>query len=98
SDRVQGAFVKTTVNYYLSDRHYGSVQFDWMQKLGTGEGLTHHYKVPGGNGEAGGYYSKDKNTGLEHWTSHLGHRQDFGRGYSLLGNLDTVSDQSLNNV
>lgn len=98
SDQAEGVFVKTTVNYYLSESQYGSVQFDWMQKLGTGEGLTHHYKLPGGRGEAGGYYARDKNTGLEHWTGHFGHSQDFGRGYSLLGNLDMLSDATVNNA
>jgi lipopolysaccharide export system protein LptA len=95
-DATNGMLVRTTYNYWLSPREYGSVQFDWMEKTGTGEGLTHYYRFDQGNGQVGGYYSRNPGTGAENWDAKVDHQQNLGKGYTLNGNFETVSSSTFN--
>jgi hypothetical protein len=95
--RTLGAYIRTKYNYYLGDGQYGSVRYDWMDKKGSGYGLGEHWKVPGGEGEAAGYFVRDKNDANQNgWSATAKHRQDLGHGITLVGNLDVLSDSQLN--
>jgi hypothetical protein len=92
-----GAYVRTKYNYYLGDGQYGSIRYDWMDKKGNGYGLGEHWKIPGGEGEAAGYFVRDKNDANDNgWSGNIKHKQDLGHGISLLGNLDLLSDSQFN--
>ena len=92
-----GAYVRTAYNYYLGDGEYGSVRYDWMDRKGSGYGLGHHYSLLGGEGDAAGYFTVDKNDpSRQDWSANFRHRQDFGHGLSLLGNVDLLSNYAFN--
>jgi lipopolysaccharide export system protein LptA len=96
-DRINGMFVRTAYNYYFSDEEWGSFRFDWMDKTGTGYGLSQHYKLLGGEGDAQGYYTRDKNNpDNQSWTGRFGHSQDFGGGLRLLASADFISEYKVN--
>lgn len=98
-DRVNGVFLRTAYNYYFDEDQWGSVRFDWMDKTGTGYGLSQHYKLLGGEGDALGYYTRDKNNPEnQSWTGNFGHRQDFGNGLKLLANADFISAYKVNEI
>jgi hypothetical protein len=94
---VTGAFVRGAYNFYFSPDEWGSVRVDWMDKLGTGYGLSDHYRFLGGEGSAAGYVTRDKNDpGDPSWTGTFSHRQDLGHGHRLLGNVDLISQYQMN--
>ena len=96
-NKQTGAFVRGAYNYFLDDGQFGSVRLDWMDQLGTGYGLSHHYKVAGGDGQLAGYATRDKND-PDHpsWTGNFSHNQDLGHGLRLLGNVDAISQYRVN--
>lgn len=95
--RPLGAYVRTKYNYYLGEGQYGSLRYDWMDKKGSGFGAGHRWELGGGEGEAAGYYTADKNAPERRdWSANLRHRQPLGRGLSLMGNLDLLSDSRFN--
>lgn len=96
-NKQTGAFVRGAYNYYLTDDQWGSIRLDWMDKLGTGYGLSHHYRMLGGEGDVAGYATRDKNN-ADHtsWTGNFAHRQELGGGMRLLGNLDMISQYRVN--
>ncbi len=94
--RSSGAFVRTAYNYSVGDAQTGSLRFDWMDKLGTGYGLSHHLKFSGGQSDLSAYYTRDKNNpDNQSWTMNFGYAQDI-KGYRLLGNLDLISQYRVN--
>jgi lipopolysaccharide export system protein LptA len=96
-NKQTGAFLRAAYNYFLTDDQWGTVRVDWMDKLGTGYGLSHHYRMLGGEGEMAGYATRDKND-PDHpsWTGNFSHRQELGHGLRLLGNIDMLSQYRVN--
>lgn len=96
-NRQTGAFVRGAYNYYLTDDQWGSIRLDWMDKLGTGYGLSHHYRMLGGEGDLSGYATRDKNDpDKPSWSGNFAHRQELGGGMRLLGNVDMISQYRVN--
>jgi hypothetical protein len=94
---VTGAFVRAAYNFYLNDSDYGSVRVDWMDLLGTGYGLSDHYKLFGGEGNVAGYMTLDPNSpGDPSWSGTFSHHQEFGKGLRLLINVDSISQYTVN--
>jgi hypothetical protein len=90
-DQIQGDFTKTTYNYFYSPDEYGSLEYDWRNKLGNSYGITHDYRLLGAAGALGGYFAFDKNASLSNWNAHFDHRQPLFKGITLTAHTDLQS-------
>ena len=103
-----GAYVRTAYNFYMGQGQFGTLRYDWMDKLGNGYGAGEHYTVPGGGGSVAAYAVVDKyvsstgqalgKTGLTlgGWSGNWSHKEDLGGGLTLSGNLDVLSNALFN--
>ena len=92
-----GAYVRTAYNFYLGDGQFGTVRYDWMDKVGNGLGAGDRYHIPGGSGSIAGYMAVSKTGGgTNGWSGNWNHHQDFGGGLSLNGNVDLLSSAAFN--
>jgi hypothetical protein len=103
-----GAYVRTAYNFYVGQGQFGTVRYDWMDKLGSGYGAGEHYTVPGGGGSVAAYAVVDKyvtttgqtlgRTGLTlgGWSGNWSHKESLGDGLTLSGNLDVLSSALFN--
>jgi len=60
---VEGYFVKTFYSYALNENHYGYLRLDYLERLGTGVGVEHAYRLAVGEGVAFLYGLANKQTG-----------------------------------
>lgn len=60
---VEGYFLKTFYSYALSENHYGYLRLDYLERLGTGVGVEHAYRLAAGEGVAFLYGLANKQTG-----------------------------------
>ncbi|MGQ0548476.1 MAG: hypothetical protein ACT4PY_02255, partial [Armatimonadota bacterium] len=57
---TEGFFIKTAYSYALGENHYGYLRLDLMEKLGTGYGVEHAYRLRAGEGVAFFYRLENK--------------------------------------
>ncbi|NTV51525.1 MAG: LPS-assembly protein LptD [Candidatus Firestonebacteria bacterium] len=96
---VEGLYAKTKYNYYFREGNYGSLLLDFMEKKGVGYGLNEKFRydfLGRGEGEATGYYIRDKVTGVESTTARLNHHHDLDAADSLATSLEYVSYRDFN--
>jgi len=79
-NETEGWFVKTSTTYFLSDDHYGFLYLDWMERIGTGGGVEHIWKYPGGEGDYFLYVLGNRPAAGHDYRVRLAHRHDFGGG------------------
>jgi lipopolysaccharide export system protein LptA len=91
-----GAYVRTAYNFYVGDGQFGTVRYDWMDKLGNGYGAGEHYAVPGGGGSVAAYVVLSKTGATAGWSGNWTHKEDLGGGLTLSGNLDVLSNALFN--
>lgn len=77
---AEGWFLKTSYSYFLSPRSYGFVYGDWMERLGVGTGVEHHYQVGGGRGAVFLYRLADRQTGGVDLRGIASHTQQLAPG------------------
>ena len=79
-NETEGWFVKTATTYFVDDHHYGFVYLDWMERIGTGGGVEHIWKYPGGEGDYFLYVLGNRPVLGHDYRVRLAHRHDFGGG------------------
>lgn len=79
-NETEGWFVKTSTTYWLSEEHYGFLYLDWMERIGTGGGVEHIWKYPGGEGDYFLYLVGNRPAAGHDYRMRLAHRHDFGGG------------------
>jgi hypothetical protein len=92
-----GAYVRTAYNFYLGEGQFGTVRYDWMDKVGDGFGAGDRYVIPGGGGSIAGYLAVSKTGGeSQGWSGNWSHHQALGGGLTLNGNIDLLSSAGFN--
>jgi len=78
---ADGWYIKTNFNYYMTEKSYGTIYVDWLQKKGIGTGFTHTLEIGGENnpGETSLYLYqiKNKDTDKINLTGELKYQQEF---------------------
>ena len=78
---VDGWFIKTFFNYYVTEKSYGTLYIDWLQKRGIGTGFKHTLEI--GDEKSPGetsfylYQITGKNSDRLNLTGELNYEQDF---------------------
>ncbi|MDQ7830012.1 MAG: LptA/OstA family protein [Armatimonadota bacterium] len=82
---VEGWFVKTHTTYFLNEGHWGFVLADYMERLGTGLGVEHAYRLSGGRGQGTAlvYRLANRQTGGTDWRVVVNHAQDLAPALRL---------------
>lgn len=82
---AEGWFVKTRYSYFLSDRHYGFLLADYMERLGVGLGVDHFYRIAGGQGQGNviAYRLANRQTDGIDWRLILTHSQELTPAFRL---------------
>ncbi|MDR7419832.1 MAG: hypothetical protein QN178_13095 [Armatimonadota bacterium] len=75
---IEGYFLKTFYSYALTPDHYGYLRLDLMERLGTGYGLEHAYRLAAGSGTLFLYRLQNKQTGGPDTRLTLNHEQRLG--------------------
>lgn len=81
---AEGYFVKTFYSYALSANHYGYLRLDYLERLGTGVGVEHAYRLAAGEGVAFLYGLANKQTGGADSRVTLWHQHRFGAASARL--------------
>lgn len=80
-NKKEGWFIKTYFNYYVNDKSYGTLYFDWFEKKGIGTGVEHTFEIGDKNntGETSLYLYqiKEKDTGSFKLTGRIKYKQEF---------------------
>ncbi len=78
---ADGWYIKTNFNYYITEKSYGIIYADWLQKKGLGLGFTHTLEIGGDNnpGETSLYLYqiKNKDTDKISLNGELKYQQEF---------------------
>ncbi len=82
---AEGWFVKTRYSYFLNDQHWGFLLGDYMERLGTGLGVDHFYRLAGERGQGNALLYRLANRQLEEtdWRAILTHRQELSSALRL---------------
>jgi len=91
SNRVEGDFIKTTLNYRLNNDNWGSIFLDEMSIKGFGKGFEHNYLSGRNDGSLYLYNVPEQDTGINSWATRF--KQNFyikdttkmSFGYEYLG-------------
>lgn len=75
---TEGYFVKLFYSYALNNNHYGYLRLDLMERLGTGYGVEHAYRLDRGSGVAFLYHLDNKQTKGTDSRILLNHQQWLG--------------------
>lgn len=76
--QYEGYYVKTFYSYSINENHYGYLRLDLMEKLGTGIGVEHTYRLQGGNGNLFLYRLDNRQIGGVDSRIVLNHQQQLG--------------------
>lgn len=78
---ADGWFVKTNFNYYIDEKSYGTLYFDWFEKRGIGVGFEHTLEIGEENNPGETLFSlyqiKEKNTDQYKLSGELNYKQEF---------------------
>lgn len=87
-NKVEGWFVRTTWDYFITKDHYGLAYLDWMELKGVGIGFKHTYQFERLIDGSILYYNlKEKDTGIQDYkinvqeTTHITNDLDLNLGY-----------------
>ncbi len=76
-----GWFVKTNFNYYIDEKSYGTLYFDWFEERGIGIGFKHTLEIGEENNPGETLFSlyniKEKNSNQIKLTGELNYKQEF---------------------
>ncbi|MGH2374548.1 MAG: LPS-assembly protein LptD [bacterium] len=75
---TEGFFIKTAYSYALGENHYGYLRLDLMEKLGTGYGVEHAYRLRSGEGVAFFYRLENKALGGQDTRFTINHQHRVG--------------------
>ncbi|MGH2404872.1 MAG: LPS-assembly protein LptD [bacterium] len=75
---VEGFFIKTAYSYALGENHYGYLRLDLMERLGTGYGVEHAYRLRSGEGVAFLYRLDNKQIGGQDTRLTINHQHRLG--------------------
>ncbi len=75
---TEGFFIKTAYSYALGENHYGFLRLDLMEKLGTGYGVEHAYRLRAGEGVAFLYRLENKQLGGQDTRFTINHQHRLG--------------------
>jgi len=96
---VQGYYVNGLYNYFFDQRNQGTVEVDWMEKLGWAYRDTSNYGFSkDSTGSIYAYYTRTKtqlNGQDEHWEADFNHTQQFNDTTKLNLKASHVSDSLL---
>ncbi len=75
---AEGFFIKTAYSYALGENHYGFLRLDLMERLGTGYGVEHAYRLRSGEGVAFLYRLDNKQLGGQDTRFTINHQHRLG--------------------
>jgi hypothetical protein len=96
-DDSQGWYIYTKYNFFTDFYNFGSVGYDYMEKLGNKYTLDLTYGFnKNSTGNMNGFYNLDKSTNTARWQGNFTHNQIFNDLTRGGINIQALSDKNLN--
>jgi len=90
--QLEGRYLKTLINYAISDNSYGSGHLDLMSRRGFGKGVEHTQVYDHGRTNLYLYQVNDTTRNAQELTALANHEQDLGGGLTLRAHADVRND------